>query len=109
MSVIERLLTMRGSAGEELRSSAAAALADVAAPLRTRAVQLLSKAVEGKRGLVAMLRGSDNNDESVVVMESMGRALLALDRAEGIRALKARLSRSEGAMKQRLTAVLQNA
>ena len=28
---------------------------------------------------------------------------------EGIRALKARLSRSEGAMKQRLTAVLQNA
>jgi len=109
VSVIERLLTMRGSAGEELRASAAAALADVAGPLRTRAVQLLSKAVEGKRGLVAMLRGSDNNDESVVVMEAMGRALLTLDRAEGIRALKGRLSRAEGLMKQRLIAVLQSA
>ena len=109
VSVIERFLTMRGSAGEELRASAAAALVDVAAPLRARAVQLLSKAVEGKRGLVAMLRGSDNNDESVVVTEAMGRALVALDRAEGIRALKARLSRSEGPMKQRLTVVLQNA
>lgn len=109
VSVIERFLTMRGSAGEELRASAATALADVAAPLRARAVQLLSKAVEGKRGLVAMLRGSDNTDESVVVMEAMGRALVALDRAEGIRALKARLSRSEGVMRQRLTAVLQTA
>ncbi|MCW5836388.1 MAG: serine/threonine protein kinase, partial [Labilithrix sp.] len=107
VSVLERFLTMRGSAGEELRASAAAALADVAAPLRARAVQLLSKAVEGKRGLVAMLRGSDNADESVVVMEAMGRALLALDRAEGIRALKGRLSRSEGLMKARLSAVLQ--
>ncbi|MBX3219955.1 MAG: serine/threonine protein kinase [Labilithrix sp.] len=107
VSVLERFLTMRGSAGEELRASAAAALADVAAPLRTRVVQLLSKAVEGKRGLVAMLRGSDNADESVAVMEAMGRALLALDRAEGIRALKGRLSRSEGLMKARLSAVLQ--
>ncbi|MBX3215430.1 MAG: protein kinase [Labilithrix sp.] len=107
LSVLERFLTMRGSAGEELRASAAAALADVSAPLRTRVVQLLSKAVEGKRGLVAMLRGSDNNDESVVVMEAMGRALLALDRAEGVRALKGRLSRSEGLMKARLSAVLQ--
>lgn len=109
VSVIERFLTMRGSAGDELRASAAAALVDVAAPLRTRAVQLLSKAVEGKRGLVAMLRGSDNNDESIVVMEAMGRALLSLDRVEGVRALRGRLSRSEGLMKARLTAVLQMA
>jgi hypothetical protein len=54
-----------------------------------------------------MLRGSDNSDESVVVMEAMGRALLALDRAEGLRALKARLARSEGAMRARLMTVLQ--
>jgi len=109
VSVIERFLTMRGSAGDELRASAAAALVDVPAPLRTRAVQLLSKAVEGKRGFVAMLRGNDNNDESVVVMEAMGRALLSLDRVEGVRALRGRLSRSEGLMKARLTAVLQMA
>ena len=109
VSVIERFLTMRGSAGDELRASAAAALVDVPAPLRTRAVQLLSKAVEGRRGIVAMLRGNDNNDESVVVMEAMGRALLSLDRVEGVRALRGRLSRSEGLMKARLTAVLQMA
>ncbi len=108
-NVIERLLTMRGSAGEELRAAAAAALADAAAPLRARAVQLLSKAVEGKRGFIAMLRSDNTSDESVVVMEAMGRALLALDRNEGIRALKGRLSRSEGLMKARLTAVLQMA
>jgi hypothetical protein len=99
---------MRGSAGEELRAAAAAALGDVAAPLRTRAVQLLSKAVEGKRGFVAMLRG-DGNDESVIVMEAMGRTLLALDRTEGIRALKSRLARSEGPLRSRLTSLLQQA
>lgn len=108
-SVIERFLTMRGIAGEELRAAAAAALADVAAPLRARAIQLLSKAVEGKRGFLASLRGSTDGDESVVVMEAMGRALLVLDRNEGVRALKGRLSRSEGLMRARLTAVLQMA
>jgi serine/threonine-protein kinase len=107
VSVIERFLTMRGFAGDDLRAASAAALADVQAPLRVRAVQLLSKAVEGKRGIVAMLRGSDG-DESVVVMEAMGGALLALDRQEGMRALKARLVRSEGLMRQRLTALLRS-
>jgi hypothetical protein len=42
-------------------------------------------------------------------MEAMGRALLVLDRNEGVRALKNRLSRSEGLMRARLTAVLQMA
>jgi len=108
-SVLERFLTMKGSAGEELRAAAASALADVPAPLRARAIQLLSKAVEGKRGFLASLRGSSDSDESVVVMEAMGVALLKLDRNEGIRALKGRLSRSEGLMKARLSAVLQMA
>jgi serine/threonine protein kinase len=108
LSVLERFLTMRGSAGEELRSAAAAALVDVAHPLRARAVQLLAKAVEGKRGLVALLRGSDHNDENVVVLEAMGRALLTIDRAEGLRAIKARLSRSDAPTRARLTALLQN-
>src|SRR5262249_40263845 len=100
-------LTMRGSAGEELRTAAAAGLSDVAAPLRTRAIQLLSKAVEGKRGFVAILRGDGNNDESVIVLEAMARALLSLDRSEGIRAIKGRLTRAEGLMRARLTAILQ--
>jgi hypothetical protein len=108
-NVIERFLTMRGSAGEELRASSAAALADVINPLRARAIQLLSKAVEGKRGFLASLRGGQQDDETVVVMEAMGRALLQLDRNEGIRALKGRVSRSEGLMKARLQAVLQMA
>jgi hypothetical protein len=99
---------MRGIAGEELRAAAAAAIADAAAPLRARAIQLLSKAVEGKRGFLASLRGSTESDESVVVMEAMCRALLALDRAEGVRALKARHSRAEGVMRARLAAILQS-
>ena len=107
-SVIERFLTMKGIAGEELRAAAAAAVADVSAPLRMRAVQLLAKAVEGKRGFLASLRGNDNSDESVVVMEAMGRALLHLDRNEGTKAVKSRISRSEGVLKQRLTAMLQS-
>jgi hypothetical protein len=42
-----------------------------------------------------------------MVLEAMARALLSLDRTEGIRAIKGRLSRSEGLMRARLTAVLQ--
>jgi len=109
VGVIERLLTMRGSASEELRAAAAAALGDVPPQMRTRVVQLLSKGVEGKRGFVAMLRGDGNNDESVVVLESMARALLALDRNEGVRALKGRISRSDGLTRARLSALLQMA
>ncbi len=108
-SVVERFLTTKGSAGEELRVAAAAALADVAMSIRPRAVQLLVKAVLGKRGLVAMLRGSDATDDSPAVVEAMGRALLGLDRAEGHKALKSRLARADGPTKQRLAALLQSA
>jgi len=107
LSVVERFLTMKGSASEELRAAAAAALPDVAPALRPRAVALLAKGVEGKRGLVARIRGDGGTDESVIVIESMARALLQLDRAEGMRAVKARLQRSDGIMRARLTAVLQ--
>jgi serine/threonine-protein kinase len=106
VGVIERFLTMRGSAGEDLRASAATALCDVALPLRSRAVQLLSKAVEGKRGIVAMLRGDGNGDETLPVLEAMSRALMVLDRTEGTRAIRSRLSRSDGPMKAMLSAVL---
>jgi hypothetical protein len=98
---------MRGSASEELRAVVSAALADVAPPLRARAIGLLSKGVEGKRGLVAMIRGDGGSDESIIVTEAMARALLALDRNEGVRALKGRISRSDGLMRARLAAVLQ--
>jgi hypothetical protein len=37
----------------------------------------------------------------------MARSLIALDRNEGMKALKGRVSRSEGATKQRLQALLQ--
>ena len=107
VGVLERLLTMKGSASEELRAAAAAALADVAPPMRTRAIALLVKAVEGKRGLVAMLRGSDTGEESAIVTEAMARALLALDRNEGMRVIKSRISKSDGVLRGRLTALLQ--
>jgi serine/threonine-protein kinase len=109
VGVIERFLTMKGSASEELRVASAAALADVVQPMRTRAIALLSKGVENKRGFVAMLRGNDTSDESVLVTEAMARALLALDRTEGMRAVKARLGKSDGILRSRLTALLQQA
>jgi serine/threonine-protein kinase len=107
VTVIERLLTMRGIAGDELRAAAATALVDVAPPLRARCIQLLSKGIEGKRGIVALLRGGEG-DESVPVTEAMGRALLLLDRGEGVRALTARISRSTGLARQHLAAVLES-
>jgi hypothetical protein len=109
VNVIERLLTMRGSASEEVRAAISAALADVTPPLRARAIGLLTKGVEGKRGLVAKVFGDGGTDESVVVTEAMARALLALDRNEGVRAIKARIQRSDGLMRARLSAVLQMA
>jgi serine/threonine-protein kinase len=107
VGIIERFLTMRGSASEELRAAAAAALGDASAPARTRALALLVKGVEGKRGFVAMLRGDDGAGESVVVTEAMARALLTLDRAEGLRAVKSRLGKADGLLRARLTALLQ--
>src|SRR4029079_8237603 len=80
VGVIERFLTMKGSASEELRAAAAAALADVLPIARTRAIALLTKGIEGKRGVIAMLRGDGGSDESVMVTEAMARSLLALDR-----------------------------
>ena len=106
VNVIERLLTMKGSASEELRAAAAAALTDVGPSLRTRAMGLLAKGVEGKRGFVAMLRGDGASDESSLVTEAMARALLTLDRTEGVRAVKARMSKADVQLRARLTALL---
>jgi hypothetical protein len=106
LAVIERLLTMKGSASEELRVAAAAALADAAPSIRARAITLLGKGVEGKRGFVAMLRGDGATDESVAVTEAMARSLLSLDRAEGTRAIRARLPKSDPLLKARLSALL---
>jgi serine/threonine-protein kinase len=107
VNVIERLLTMKGSASDELRAASAAVLVDVVPTMRARAIALLMKGIEGKRGFVAMLRGDGGNEESVIVTEAMARALIALDRAEGVRAVKGRLSKSEGVLRARLTALLQ--
>jgi len=107
ISLLERLLTLKGGASEELRIAAAAALADVGPGQRARAIALLAKGVEGKRGLVAMLRGDGAADETAPVIESMARALLTLDRAEGQRALRARLAKADAPLKARLAALLQ--
>ena len=108
VNVIERLLTMRGSASDDLRAALAAALADASAAQRPRAAALLAKGVEGKRGFVARLRGDGGTDESIIVTESMARALLALDRAEGVRAVKARMAKADVQLKARLAALLQS-
>lgn len=108
VGVIERLLTMKGSATEELRVAAAAALSDVSVVARPRALALLSKGVEGKRGFVAMLRGEGGSEESVAVSEAMARSLFALDRAEGTRAIKARIAKSDPVLKARLASILQS-
>ncbi|WP_205633933.1 protein kinase domain-containing protein [Labilithrix luteola] len=107
LGVVERLLGTKGGAGEELRAAAASILAETPPMLRTRAVNLLSKIIEGRRGIVAMLRGEGATEDSPIVAEAMARSLLVLDRNEGIRVLKARIARSEGAMRTRLSAVLQ--
>ncbi len=106
VTIIERLLTMRGSASEELRAVAAAALGDALLPVRPRVVAFLSRGVEAKRGFFASLRGEGASDESVFVTEAMARALLNLDRAEGLRAIKARLPKAEPALRARLVAML---
>ena len=107
VGIVERLLTTRGAAGDELRAAAAAALGDVGATTRPRVVSFLSKVIEGKRGFVAMLRGEAGEGESAIVLEAMARSLLTLDRTEGTRAVKARIQRADGIMKARLGALLQ--
>ncbi|MBL8611304.1 MAG: hypothetical protein JNL38_28430, partial [Myxococcales bacterium] len=101
---IERLLSAR-QGSDDLRASAAAALADVPAALRARTIALLGKALEGKRGLLATLRG-DGTEESTGVLIAMARSMLQLDRAEGTRLIRARATKADPDLRARLTALL---
>ena len=102
---IERLLSSR-QGGDDLRAAATMALGDVGPALRPRATLLLAKILEGKRGILATLRG-EGPEEGVTVLVTMARTLLALDRAEGVRLVRLRASKADPDLRARLAALLE--
>jgi hypothetical protein len=104
---IEKLLTNKGLGGEALRAAAAKALSFCFGAQRSRAVQFLSRAIEGKAGLLSKLRGSEQEGEAPAVILEMCRSLLILDRGEGLRVVKARVQRSEGELRTQLMALVE--
>lgn len=106
--VLERALSQR-TASDEYRTQAALALSDAAAPARTRAIQFLVRGVEARRGLIATLRGDGPQEESREVLVAMAKSLLALDRKEGARVVRARASKSDAELARRLSELLQEA
>jgi hypothetical protein len=101
---VERLFAGR-QGSDDLRAGAALALAEVPPILRGRAIALLSKLLEGKRGLLATLRG-DGTEESPAVLVAMARALLTLDRAEGTRIIRLRAGKADPELRTRFAALL---
>jgi hypothetical protein len=104
---IEKLLIARGVAGDALRESAAKSLSFCIGAQRARAVQILSRALEGKGGFLSMLRGAEASEESTSVLLEMARALLVLDRGEGLRVVRARAQKAEGDVRAQLLALVE--
>jgi serine/threonine-protein kinase len=104
---IEKLLMARGVAGDSLRVAAAKSLSSCIGAQRARAVQILSRALEGKGGFLSMLRGAEQSEESPAVLIEMARALLVLDRGEGLRLVRARAQKAEGELRTQLTQLLE--
>ncbi len=101
---IERLLAGRGGS-DDLRAASALALGDATPPNRTRALAFLTRAIEGKRGLLATLRG-DGGEESTEVLVTIARALLALDPREGVRIVRQKAIRADPQLRARLGALV---
>ncbi len=104
---IEKLLMARGVAGDALRAAAATALSFCIGAQRARAVQILSRALEGKAGFLSMLRGAEQADEAPAVLMEMARALLVLDRGEGLRVIRARAQKADGDIRAQLSLLLE--
>ncbi len=104
---IEKLLMARGVAGDPLRAAAAMSLSFCIGAQRARAVQILSRALEGKGGFLSMLRGAEQADEAPAVLMEMARALLVLDRGEGLRVIRARAQKADGDVRAQLALLLE--
>ncbi len=105
LAVVEKVLSTRTGLPESLRVAAAQSVAGVLPQSRARAVALLARLLEGKRGLVARFRG-DDIEESPEVLVSMARSLLTLDRPEGMRVIKLRAGKSEPGLRAQLVALV---
>jgi hypothetical protein len=105
---VERFLTGDAPAGDDVCAVGAALLADVVPEARADAVNVLCRAIEPRsRSVVAFLRGEPQADRSLVV-ETIGRVLVAIGGDRGRAAVEKRASRSSGPLKDRLSAILKS-
>jgi hypothetical protein len=80
---IERILVRASPEEEQLRSAAAAALADATDAARTASFELLKKRVSLSRGLFSFVRGGSDPEENGVVLLALARSLVAIGGPEG--------------------------
>jgi hypothetical protein len=106
VAAIGRILAGDAVAGDELRATAAAALADATA--REAAIAILMRAIEPPKAgvLAAMLSRVVKGDEDAHVLETMARVLVTLGGDAGRRAVERRAAESHGKARARLLAVL---
>jgi serine/threonine-protein kinase len=107
ISSVEKLLSRPG-VGEPVRRAAVTALGSAlpGAP-RARAVNLLSRLVEGKAGLLSKLRAGEAPPEEPMLVLDAARSLLALDRSEGIGAIVQRQQRASRELKTGLERLIE--
>jgi serine/threonine protein kinase len=103
---VGKVLSMETRGSDELRAVAAAALGVAQLAARADAVAILSRAIEPRsRSVVAMFRGEDEGDHTILV-ETIARSLLAIGGDDGRKAVEKRASKSSGELKTKLTMML---
>ncbi len=110
-SVVERvdeILSGDVVAGDDLCASAAAALFDVGETARPAAVQTLMRALDAKsRGTLSrIVGGGSKSADSPLVVETVGRVLIALAGPDGRALVEKRAERSPEPLRGRLLALL---
>jgi len=110
VSRIDRIMSNPGGSSDELRAAAAAALMAVVPDARPQAVDVLRRSLRPVRvSFISMLKDAAGSSESVLVVTTIARSLMALAGPLGRNDVEARARVSRGDVKKALMALLGHA
>ncbi len=103
---VDRVLIGGAVTSDELRAGAAGALAEVRDAARPRAVDVLTRALRPRqRSMLSLFKNADDN-ESVLVLTTVARVLLAIGGEPARKEVERRASQSRNELKKALTDLL---
>lgn len=103
---VDQVLNGGSPASDELRAGAAGTLAEATESARASAVQVLLRAMRPKpRSMLSLFKNADDGD-SLLVLVTVARLLLAIGGPEGRKEVERRVSSTKGEVKKALAALL---